>query len=171
MFSFARRGSASTNNSNVLVAVCMRDDQHPLALDTPTVMKRCSEAEWSGSGYVSAKGSPNTVAASWNEIRCFRRFRLACPNPTQNSQAHLTAPKRQGAISPRVSASALTTIPRPGRKERFDQSVQFLHALRLTELPNPRQLLPTTPLPPVSFERYYSIIILDSNRNPWYPVA
>src|SRR5713101_2678192 len=33
----------------------------------------------SGSGYVTAKGSPNTVAASWNETRCFRRFCLALP--------------------------------------------------------------------------------------------
>jgi hypothetical protein len=47
------------------------------ALDVPTVRKRCSDAEWSGSGYVIAKGSPNTLAASWNETRCFLRFRRA----------------------------------------------------------------------------------------------
>src|SRR6266849_7716331 len=33
----------------------------------------------SGSGYVTAKGSPKTLAASWNETRCFRRFCLALP--------------------------------------------------------------------------------------------
>jgi hypothetical protein len=45
--------------------------------DIPTVRKRCSDEEWSGSGYVIAKGSPNTLAASWNETRCFLRFRRA----------------------------------------------------------------------------------------------
>ncbi len=41
---------------------------------------------------------------------------------------------------------------------------------RLTKLQNSSQLLLTTPLPPVSFERYHSIIVIDSNRNPCYPI-
>src|SRR5580658_5963420 len=38
----------------------------------------------------------------------------------------------------------------------------------LTKLQNSRQLLPTTPLPPVSFERYHPIIVIDSNKKPCY---
>jgi hypothetical protein len=42
---------------------------------------------------------------------------------------------------------------------------------RLTKLQNSRQLLPITPLSHLTFERYHSIIVLDSNRNPCYPVT
>ena len=39
---------------------------------------------------------------------------------------------------------------------------------RLTKLANSRQPLPSTELPPVSFERYSLIIVIDSNQNPCY---
>jgi hypothetical protein len=48
-------------------------------------------------------------------------------------------------------------------------SLTFPHTC-LTKLLNSRQLLPTMPLPPVSFERYHSIIFIDSNKNPCYPL-
>jgi hypothetical protein len=39
---------------------------------------------------------------------------------------------------------------------------------RLTKLANSSQLLPSTQLPPVSFEQYSLIILLDSNQKPCY---
>jgi hypothetical protein len=39
---------------------------------------------------------------------------------------------------------------------------------RLTKITNSRHLLPFTRLPPVSFEQYSLIILLDSNQNPCY---
>ena len=76
-------------------------------LDTPTVIYRCSETEWSGSGYVIAKASPNTVAASSNEIRCFRRFRLALPG----SHSKITI-----SFYPRPTSRAIAAF-RPAAKE------------------------------------------------------
>lgn len=46
-------------------------------VDVPMVTNRCSDAEWSGSENVTAKGSPKIVEASKNETRCFREFRAA----------------------------------------------------------------------------------------------
>src|SRR5271154_1716692 len=42
---------------------------------------------------------------------------------------------------------------------------------RLTKPSQSRRTLQTPRLPPVPFERYPSIIVLDSNKNPCYPVV
>lgn len=50
---------------------------HPALLLGPNVNDRRSPTEWSGSRKVMAKGSPNSVEASSNDTRCFRRFSAA----------------------------------------------------------------------------------------------
>ncbi len=50
----------------------------------PIVTYRCSPAEWSGSGTVSDKGSPNTVAASRKSTPCFARFDFALAESHSN---------------------------------------------------------------------------------------
>ena len=75
------------------------------AFDIPTVMNRRSAIEWSGSGYVSASGSPNTVAASRNEIRCFRRFRRALPGSHSKFTIPVYSALTHGSNHVRVAAS------------------------------------------------------------------
>ncbi len=77
MFSFAPRCLTGADNPDVLVAVWMGDHQNPAGARHSNGDKTLFRYGMIRSGYVTAKGSPNTVAASWNETRCFRRFCLA----------------------------------------------------------------------------------------------
>ena len=43
-------------------------------MENQNVKNLCSPAEWSGSLKVMARGSPNTVDASWKEMPCFLRL-------------------------------------------------------------------------------------------------
>jgi len=54
-------------------------------LDKPVVKNLCSSCEWSGSSIVTAKGSPNTVAASSNDTACFARFLCAFSGSHSNT--------------------------------------------------------------------------------------
>ncbi len=97
LFSLARRRLSSRS-------ACATINTRP-AFDIPTVMNRRSAIEWSGSGYVSASGSPNTVAASRNEIRCFRRFRRALPGSHSKFTIPVYSALTHGSNHVRVAAS------------------------------------------------------------------
>jgi hypothetical protein len=79
-------------------------------------------------------------------------------------------------ISGAYGAGAPATFPadrwqRQVASVRAVRRVRLVNTLRLTIFSNYRQLLPSAPLPHLTFERYHSIIVIDSNPIPWYGVT
>ncbi len=118
----------------------------------------------SGSGYVTAKGSPNTVAASWNETRCFRRFCLALagshskfttlsyPAAARRSNHSPEYPILAGAWPARDAPTRLcVAIPHAGSAlpltSNFQPPASSLYPFRLQLLPKKRNYSLTSIVP------------------------
>ena len=93
--------------------------------DIPRMRSRSSSSEWSGSGLIRACGSVKTVAASSNEMPCFRRFEAAFRASHSKYGALLSEPIRRDltpCIGRRSAASphwrSYQATPEPTRAER-----------------------------------------------------
>src|SRR5262249_52401752 len=116
---FLSSGQSSTDDADGLVVLRgMGDDDESSRVSHAQQDERTSSRpEWSGSGIVIDSGSPNAVAASAKETRCFRRLAAAFRRSHSNrirqdpSAQRIGAKRRAQQASPqgerlRPSASA-----------------------------------------------------------------
>src|SRR6266446_3724490 len=97
-----------------------------------------------GLEYVTAKGSPNTVAASWNETRCFRRFCLALAG-SHSKFTTLSYP----AAARRSNHSPSTPSSRAGGRHAIREDAPSFYCLsRAPALPYPSPDLSSLPACP-----------------------
>jgi hypothetical protein len=70
LFTLAPGRLPSADQPNITLPVGERDERRRRAVEWPVKIARFSDSEWSGSEWILANGSWNTVAASSNDTPC-----------------------------------------------------------------------------------------------------
>src|SRR5262245_1212366 len=88
LLGFVRFSRRDHSNYIGRLPITMTDYQHPQTSAQANDDEGSSSAECCSSGTNNASSSRNTVSASWNETRCFRRLLAAFPASHSNRRIH-----------------------------------------------------------------------------------